>query len=415
MTADLVGIRRIGGLFGAAGVSAVLTIAYVIYVGRTVGPEEYADFAAALSVIYFVGVALSPLTPTIGRLTALYSGRGDDGAVSSLRWQINRRVAVGGVVVLFAGIIAAPRLASLLQFRTALSLVLALAAVLVYALLSVDRAVAQGVMRFGLYNGNTLFESIVRAAIAVVLLHFRATAAAALAAYVIALAAAELAMIAGLRSDAASASPAPVDWTEVRRLTAPITLLMLAIACFQNADMLVVKHFFDASSAGTYGAATALARVAGVIFVPLYVLVGPVLTRMHEAREPIFRATVNLGALYVALVVGPLIVFAIWPRAVVTLLYGARYAAAGALLAPLAGVAAVTYCGLMLAQALLTIRHSRFLAVYGIAAVVQVAALLCFHDTLREVLAALWSVQAAVAVVITLSFAAAARAHATPC
>jgi O-antigen/teichoic acid export membrane protein len=390
-------------------------MAYVVYVGRTVGPAEYADFAAALSVIYFVGVALSPLTPAIGRLTARYAGRGDHGAVAGLRRQLNLRLAAGGAVVLVAGIVAAPALARLLQFRAAISLIAAMVAVLVYALLSVDRAVAQGLLRFPLYNANTLIESVVRAIVAVALLRIHPTAISGLAAYVVALVVAELAMVWSLAGGSTRGAAAPVDWTDVRRLTLPIVVLMLAVACFQNADMLIVKHFFDASSAGTYGAATALARGIGVIFVPLYVLAGPLLTRMHEANEPIFGATLKLGATFLALVVVPLALFSVAPRLIVTILYGERYAAAGQLLAPLAGVAAVTYTGLMLSQALLTVGHARFLYVYAFATVAQIVALLLFHDGFHEVLAALWAVQLCVLAVITLLFAAAARAQPTPC
>ena len=52
-------MRRTIELIAAAGTAALLTIAYLVYVARNIGPVEYADFSAALSVIYFFGVALS--------------------------------------------------------------------------------------------------------------------------------------------------------------------------------------------------------------------------------------------------------------------------------------------------------------------------------------------------------------------
>src|SRR5712691_1360835 len=107
-----------------------MTIGYVVYVGRVVGTAEYSDFSAALSAIYFVGLTLSPLTPTIARLTASYRARGSAGAIAALRSAALRRMTIVAGAVTLIGASASMLLARALHFRTPAPLILAFAAVL---------------------------------------------------------------------------------------------------------------------------------------------------------------------------------------------------------------------------------------------------------------------------------------------
>ena len=71
------------------------------------------------------------------------------------------------------------------------------------------------------------------------------------------------------------------------RLASPLLLLLLASAVYQNADMLAVKRWLPAAIAGQYGAASAMTRAFGVLFVPLYIISGPMLVALHEKGQSI--------------------------------------------------------------------------------------------------------------------------------
>jgi O-antigen/teichoic acid export membrane protein len=215
---------------------------------------------------------------------------------------------------------------------------------------------------------------------------------------------AELLLAGRLRGEWNSDERVRVDGSEVRKVVLPITLLMFAVAAFQNSDMLVVKRFFTPATSGVYGAATALARAVGILFVPLYVIVSPILSGLHESGKPVFRATLGFTGVFLALVAIPLITIAGWSEPIVTLLYGRAFGAAAPLLLPLAGIAVIMYASLMLSQALITIGDHSFLIAYGVLAVVQVAALVRFHATFRDVFLTLYAVESTVLVAVALFF-----------
>jgi O-antigen/teichoic acid export membrane protein len=414
----LIRSRQTVELVAGAGIAAVMTIGYIIYVGRVVGPAEYSDFSAALSAIYFVGLTMSPLTPTISRLTARYQARGASAAAARLRYEALRRVAVVAGALTVAAAIAAPLFASALRFRSATPLVLAFLAVLLYAIVSVDRGVTQGLLLFRLYNTNIVVEAAVRLAAAAIFFLVMPTASAALLAYALALGVAELFMAVRLRRrEGASNDVAAVDWTDVKRLAVPIMILMFAIATFQNLDMLAVKRWFSAADAGSYGAATAIARGVGVVFAPFYVVAGPLLTSLHEGGKPVFAATLRLASSFAAAVLLPLLILALAPRFLVGTLYGDEFSRASAVIAPLAGVGIITYIGLMLGQALLTLHDFRFLGGYILSAALQAAGLAMFHHSYGEVLRVLYVSQGVALLSVTFFFCAAwwRQRRALPC
>jgi O-antigen/teichoic acid export membrane protein len=401
--------RQTAELVVGSGLTAVMTIGYIVYVGRAVGAAEYSDFSAALSAIYFVGLTFTPLTPTIARLTARYRARGTDGAVVALRSAALQRVTVWAGAVTLVGAAASVLLASMLQFRTPLPLVIAFAAILLFAIVSVDRGVVQGLLFFRLYNSNIAIEAAVRLFVAVALLLIKRTAAAALLGYAVALAVAELAMLPRLRHEWRNRQRESVDWSDVQRLAVPIMILMFALAVFQNTDMLAVKRWFSPRDAGAWGAGSAIARGIGVIFVPFYVMAGPLLTSLHEEGKAIFASTIRLTLTFIAAVIVPLVIIAIMPRFLLSVLYGADFVRGATIIAPLAGVAVITYTGLMLAQALVTLHEFRFLIGYVFFAIMQIAGLVLFHASYADILRVLYTTQIAALLSVSLFFVRAWR------
>jgi O-antigen/teichoic acid export membrane protein len=397
-------MRRTIELIVAAGTAALLTIAYLVYVARTIGPAEYADFSAALSVIYFFSVALSPVAPTLARIVARRMARGEEAAVASLRRELMGRMATACALAAVAGVVAAPFVARWLKFRSPAPLIAAFGAGLLFAVLSADRGVLQGLMRFSSYNANVLLEAAVRAGGAVVVMRASGdSAAAALISYVLALLIAEMIIAFSLHRRWRAIRAVPVDWAEVHALAGPMLLLMVAAAAFQNLDMLAVKRWLPAEDAGRYGAAVAIARSFAVVFVPLYVLSGPLLSTARERNEPIVAPAVRLSLLYVALCVPALAVLLFWPDPVIRLLFGADFTGLSSAVVVLGGITILIHTTLLLTQVLITVEEFGFLAIYAAAVIAEVIGLVLFHESVSDVLMVAWVTQ--VGLLVAISYA----------
>jgi O-antigen/teichoic acid export membrane protein len=409
--ATVVERRQTVELLIGSGITAVLTMAYIVYVGRVVGAAEYADFSAALSTIYLVGMAVTPLTPILARMTAQHVARGAQGAVIDLRRTALKRVAavVGAASAL--GIAVSVPLSRALHFRTPLPIVLALISVLFFALVNVERGVAQGLMLFRAYNANVIGEVICRLALGVGFLFVMRSASAALAGYMLALVIAEITLAFRLRRDTRDVSSIPADWSGVRSLMIAMIALMLCLAVFQNVDILAVKRWFSAEDAGAYAGASVLARGVGVIFVPFYVIAGPLLTSLYETGKPLHAATLRLVAGFATISGLAIAILALIGERLLTSLYGVDFARGAVILPALAAVATMTYAAILLVQVFIARKEYGFLSAPIFFAVIQLVALFFFHDTYRELLGALIAVQGAMLLSVAALFVRSWRAE----
>ncbi len=374
-------------LVSGAGIAAALTMATIIYVGRLLGPAEYADFSAGLAVVYLVALVLSPVTATVARVVAR------SGSFATIRPLLLRKMAwwLAGALLITAPLLVP--VSRSLNLRSPATLFLAVVTALVYALLSVDRGVLQGLFRFREYNFNIVVEAVVRAVIIAVLGPRFPHAGFAMAAWALATVISEAWLASRLSRRGASAAVAEDEWRAFAGLLRPIVLLMLSIAVFQNTDMLAVKRWLTAQDAGAYGAASALARGFGVLFVPLYVLAGPVLTERHARGGGVLSTTLRFCLGFLALSILPLLVLAFWREPLVRTLYGSGFVNAAFVILPLGVITVMTYTTLMLVQAPLTTGDYRFAPALAGAALLQVALLAAFHDTYAQILASLYAAQ----------------------
>jgi O-antigen/teichoic acid export membrane protein len=389
-------------LVAGAGVAALLTLAALVYVGRAVGPNEYAEFSAALAVIYIVTLAMSPLIPALSRVAAAHTANGRADRAIALRRSV-LAVAWKAVILsaLLGAIIVAP-LARWLRFRSPTPLAIAIVTSLVFVLLAIDRGFLQGLFRFRPYNLNVVAESAIRAAAVVLLLQTTRAAGPAMLAWASGTIAAYAMIVFAFRGDAATSEA--TSWSEVIALLRPMLLLMVALAAFQNTDVLAVKRWLPAEVAGAYGAAGVVARGFGALFVPLYALAGPLLTEAREKGRSVFAETLRLTAIYVGLAIVPLAIVALWPDLILSRLYGPQYAVVAPIFAPLCGVTVASYIGVMLSQGLLTIGRYRFVLIYAVCAAAQLAGLGLYHATVTDVLRVLWVCQGAAFVLVTIVF-----------
>lgn len=387
-------MKRTLGLLVAGGASALFTIAYLVYVGRVLGPSEYGEFSTALAFIYFGAIALSTLTPAIARVAARRFARGDAASVTLLRRGVLRSLAVALLAAAAVLVLPALVIARALKFQSAAPLLIALASALAFALLSADRGFLQGLFRFGAYNGSILIESLVRLVVAIAIFRFgEQSATGALVAYLTAIVAAEVFNALLFGGSRKAGEKVPVDWAELRGLVLPMMALMVAAALYQNVDMMAVKRWFPAITAGEYGAAAALAKMFGAVFTPLYVLTGPLLTQHHERGEPLAGPALRIAAIFLALSSVGIVLLLFQGPLIIRMLFGEAFTGAAGIAVHLGAISILIHTSLLLSQVFITVHDFQFLRWFGIAAMVQVLGLAVFHATITEVVMTLYAAQ----------------------
>ncbi|GEM_PF-6693136 len=395
-------VADVAGLVAGAATAAVLNFAYVVYVGRSLQPGEYADFGAALSVVFVVTLIIGPVAPSLSRVAATMVIRGEGSRVRSLRASALKWSGICLIPMIAAGLAVSPLFSRSFHFRSATTLMAAFSASAFYLLLTAERGLLQGLRRFAAHNVSTVMEALTRFAAAVVLIAFFRTATAALVAYLLSIITAEVLIAGNWRDRHADQEPAPL--ADVFRFAAPMFGLMIGAAAFQNADLLAAKRWLSPPSAGAYAAASALTRTIGVLFVPLYILAGPTIASHQERGESIRWATLRMVAYFVGLTAVPIILFACFPKIIVTLLFGDQYAEAALILGPLAGAMVIGYSGLLIAQTLVVSRRFLVVPCYLVLAAIQIGSFVVNHTSAMAIIREMYAVQGIALVTVLALF-----------
>ncbi len=380
-------------LLVGAGLTAALALGFALLAARWLAPEGYAEFAAAAALALAAQTAFGPINGTVARFVAEYAPRGEWGRVRTLAREVGRRVAVYGLMLLVLSLILVPLFQKSLRFTTAGPLLVACAIVYLNLLLSVARGVLRGARAYRAFNVNTIGEAAVRLVAGVMLLLSRATATVALLAYVIALGAVLLVSRAQLQRLWQGHEPSPIDGRAVRRYTGPMVLVMLTVAGFEHADLLIVKRYFPAEQAGVYAAAVTLTRAFGLLVYPVTTVLLPSLIARRQAGTNVLPALARLVGVFLAVSAVPLAIICLFPTALVGALFGSAYAGAADVLVTLAAARIVGHVAYLLMLAAAALDRFRVLAVYGPALLVQVGALIVWHDTAQQVVTILLLVQ----------------------
>lgn len=363
------------------GFTAVLSLVYAAYAGRRLGPEQYADFAAAVALATLGATMAGPVNATVAAFAAEHPLPSMLGRIRAHSGQILRRALRYGTLALIGVALFAGPLTHVLEFRSPLVTLAALMLAYLSLLVAVPRGALRGMQAFGPYNVGIVFEATLRLVAGVILVELTRQAYAGVAAYSVALAATLLLSRFQLRRIWGGCDPEPPAARSVARAAIPFTLLTIATAGYQNADMLAAKHWLAADEAGHYGAVVTLVRVFSVLSMPFTTLMLPVMARLRAVGAPFLWPFLRVLGGFVALAAPPLAVCMFASGWIVAAAYGPEFGEAAAVLPWLATARVVGYITDLFALACVSSQQVWVLRIYVPGLVVQLAALSIWHTS----------------------------------
>jgi O-antigen/teichoic acid export membrane protein len=244
--------------------SALLSTAYVSLGARWLGPADYGEVAATVSMANLFFMTLHPLETGLTLRVAALAGRAELAQLSSFLTRALRGLLLTSAALLFVWGASWAVLAARGAAQQALSmqwLGLFCAAALVQC---TPRSGYRGRERFGSLAINLILESAVRLLVGLGLLKLGAGPVGMLAGYALGTSAAvahgAASMSTGLAAPSKVASEPASSWADVllpfRSLSAPLLGLNVYTAVVVNVDVLAATHFLPAHDAGLYAGAS---------------------------------------------------------------------------------------------------------------------------------------------------------------
>jgi O-antigen/teichoic acid export membrane protein len=315
-------------LFGAVAVGALNYVYYSI-MGRILSPASFGEVQVLFSLFAQIAIFLNVLSLLTVTIVANYS---DPDRRNRMVLELEKLALLGSFAIVIIAMLAAPLLQSFFHFDHTLPFVLLAAAILAGTPLAFRSGFLRGRKRFGLVTVVSVATSLGNIIFAAGLALGGMGSAGALAGLAIGqltgfALAAFLARRHGLVGSFSFKKLRAIDFKLVApelRYALLVLIGSLAITGLYSLDVIVVKHYFDAHTAGLYAG---IATVARIIFFATASVLQVMLPSVKLQRSMGSNSRLLGKSLLLLIGIGglPLLTFTLFPEQVIQLLMGTAY------------------------------------------------------------------------------------------
>jgi len=355
--------------------------------GRTLGPRQYGEVAALVS-LYTVGtIANLTLVLVLARYAANLDVAGRPGAIRHIVRRSSQLLILPTVAFCLLTAAVAVPLARFENFASPVPVLWLGLAIAVYCFTAIPRGVLQGTQRFTALSANLGLELVVRVASLVVLLAIGLAVTGSMIAMLIGVTFAYLVGTWMLR-DLFRIEREPVRMRAMAAFGMTAAAGTLGVLLLYNLDVVLAVHYLDKHDAGIYGSLNKIEVIIyyGTLSVSQVLfprVVEAIATRRHPARLLLLSA-----GLMATLGLGAVVVFGVTRGLIAALLFGSQFSAAQPY------VLAVTFIGLglsldnLLVQFLMAVHDRVFIPILGASCILLVALIAAFHGGLTQIIGA---------------------------
>lgn len=306
-----------------------------LYLGRALGPAGFSEATLLATFVLLTSIVTTAVGLVISRMTAVRLVDGDEQAVADLRVGATRAAAVTGIAIAVPFALLADGLGDAFRMSAAPFLVLA-ASFPVYLVLSVERGILLGRLRYPRLGASYVLETAVRFAASFVAVTIGLGSAGIAGAIVLSFVAAWWLTRASRQGLPAGRLPGRAAWRELAVAGGAAAAALLGQAVLANSDVVFVKGAFAPEAAGTFAAIALVGRAIFFATTSLTMALFPVVAARAERGEPHRRLLGVVLAVVIVVCGGMTSVAWFAPEFVLGVFFGEDYIAGAALLGPYA-------------------------------------------------------------------------------
>lgn len=358
---------------------------YHLFVGRILGPAQYGELAALLSLFYILNVPSTTLQTILVKFFSVFKARGEEGRAKGLFINATKMVAIGEVAAFVLLIGFFPLVANYLHLANIWNLVWLYLLFSLFLLATVSGSVLQGYQKFT--------ESVIYSNISVYLRVIFGIGFAffgvgwTLIGNVLSVAVSyglNLLPIRFLLKQKTRGGDLSVK--NVASYSAPALIATLGVVMLYSQDVIMVRHFFPNAIAGIYSSLSILGKVIFFATSSINFVLFPVLAERKELKRGYTHLVIIALFLVTAISLGLTTIYYVFPDFIVGLLFGHQYIEASSLLGNFGLFISLYALASMLVSILLALGKTWVWVFTTIAALAQILFLTLYHETLATVI-----------------------------
>jgi O-antigen/teichoic acid export membrane protein len=370
-------------------VVGVLNYAYYPVLGRMMSPGSFGEIQVLVSLFLQFTIFLNVLGMITVNITTNYS---NTQKAHRIIFELEKLAAYGALAIVAVTIFAGDFLRAQLQFDSSMPFFALALALLVSIPLTFRTSFIRGKKAFGIASLSQLIGAFIKVAFSALLVALGLGVTGAMFGIVAAQIAAFL-YAARWAARLGFDRPADTHYGTLPNLKVVASEIkyagvvfvgLLSITLLMSIDVIVVKYFFDAHTAGLYAGIAAVARIVFFFAVPLSQVLMPMVKQSRPQSENMILLGKSVAL--TVLICGPVVGLCwLFPGTVITLLMGASYVQYAELLPVLALVVFIISLVNLVFMYYLTLRQKTVTLIGIIGFVVSLSIMIMWHDTLHAI------------------------------
>lgn len=360
-----------------------------LFMGRFLGPEDYAVLASLTSLLYLGGVPSAAIVLTSAKFASSFKAKNELNKVKFFLLKTSQIFYLVGLVVFLLFVAAQRNLAQFLKIEDS-SLFVFLGGIFFFVFLTaINNGLLQGFQKFRFLSVNSILGVLVKLGLGAVLVLKGLGVGGALMAFLFSSFLPYVFSFYPLRFllfVKAKISQKNAFFKRVISFAVPTFIASLGLTLLYSVDVVLVKHFFPEYEAGLYSAASVVGKVIVFASSPIISVMFPLVSESYTKKEDFKR----LFSLALLLILGISLfitfVYLLFPRFVIWFFFGEKFLEASYLLGHLAiFILIYTVCSAFV-NFFLSVQKTKIALLPLTASLLQVVLICSFHSSLSLVI-----------------------------
>lgn len=367
---------------------------FQVLMGRMLAPGEFGALSALLSLSLILTVPNQTINLTVSKYVADYEARREEAAARNfLLAMAKKMLAVGGAAFLVFGAFSF-LIKDFLQLDSIWPVIILAGYFIFVFLMPIGQGGQMGRQNFQSLSVGQLIQVVVKILAGAVLVYWFRNMASALVALVISSIVCLFYTFWQLRLPFVLGKTEKINFNEIFVYVRPVFFASLCLVVLYNIDVILAKHFLNATEAGYYAVLSLLGKIIFFATSSIGSVVFPVSARRHGAgldSRRIYRLALGIVSGLSAVAV---LAYGLFPELIIRILFGVKYL-------PVAGslwlVALIFFFYSIINIVVLyhlSVKRTDFVPILVVGMLLEIALIMIFHANIAEILLSLASVMA---------------------
>lgn len=298
--------------------------------GRFLGPEKYGEFTALLSMMMILSVAGGAIMTVTMKYSSELIAKKYFNALNKLYKTFSRYTAIFAISLIVFTLIFVRSIGTFFSISDIVPICITLSSFFFGFLIIVNRGVLQGGQKFFDVSFTSALEALLKLVIGIALIKIGLGVSGAMFGMILATSIVYFVTLLPLKKllqtkDDSKDKSFIFDKKEIITYTIPALISATLLAIALNIDIILVKHYFDAETAGVYAAISTIAKIILYATGPIVSVMFPMISEKTTTGNKHYKLLL-LSCLFTF--IGGLVILVIYfvaPGTIIRVLYGENF------------------------------------------------------------------------------------------